>query len=84
MAILADVGTSYGVIRSSYIRVTSFEGDKTKVTFRYACYLDQESRNTGLDPFSTGEYSMDYPNACIVCSAYGYLKENIFSGAVDA
>ena len=83
MAIRTDLATAYGVIWGSYIRVTSFSGDKLTVKFSYAAYVSQVSRENGAEPVQTGEYEIAFVDGNVLVAAYDHLKI-AFVGSEDA
>ena len=83
MAIQADLATDYGTIPGAYIRVVSFSGDKTAISFTADGYVNQAAREVGMKPLISVSYRMDYPTANLIAAAYELLKSTDFPGAVD-
>ena len=84
MAIITDIATQYGTVRGAYLRIVSYKGDKSNVSFSVSGYIDQTAREANSSTLLSADYNLAFPEGNLLTAAYEYLKVQIYPGAIDA
>ena len=85
MALQCNYTTRFGFVQTdAYIKIATFDGDKTKIDLVVAIYASQAARDSGADVLETKPYRIPYSDGLSIAALYTHLKTKPeFGGAMD-
>lgn len=85
MALQKEFTTEYGFLApAAYVRIITFNGDKTVIMVNIEVHKDSEARFNGLKPIATFSTGLSLTYGATIQQMYDALKLlPEFSGAVD-